>query len=219
MGYRGRKRRLKHFRQTAQEFLNAIGKFENPDANPLVKTELIGIRTLTRAKEKRRVGTRQRIVLKGADTIPTLTHQRNIADAIAQRRFKPRHFTFYPFRAEVFEGNITGVQEYFHKPNAEQLLHFLEAAQEKRRATRFGTDLTKKEYALCKKFLKNPVNRGVTIEKIKQAASELIEFMSKEIYPDISQEGLLESRDAHLHNVLIQGINKDGTLRITLIDV
>jgi hypothetical protein len=209
MGYRGRKRRLKNFWQNAKDFLFAVDNSNQLDNSRLIKSEVSSRRHFFRAAGKKITGTRQRLAIKEnrQHLIYALAYQDKLIKDLASRRFKPVHFSYVPFSARVV-GELS-VQEYFHKPNAEQLLDFLNAVVERRRNKNYKSDLTKKEYELCKKFAKNPINAGITVEKINLAVNEILEYF------EISN--VFENSDTH--NVLIQGINRDGTLRVTLIDV
>ncbi|MBT7241390.1 MAG: hypothetical protein HN878_02765, partial [Candidatus Diapherotrites archaeon] len=143
------------------------------------------------------------------DLVTTMLWQKQIMGDIKSGKLKPKHFKYVPFKAKILKGEYFGIQEYFHKPNAEQLLSYLKAVKEKRLATRHNEYLTKDEYELCKKFMKNPVNSRINIQKIESTVNELLNYMG----------GSGNWQEMHHHNILIQGINRDGTLRITLIDV
>ena len=53
------------------------------------------------------------------------------------------------------------------------------------------------------------MNKGITIEQVEKASKELMKSVGFK----------RNDFDAHKHNVLVQGINRDGKLRLTLIDM
>jgi len=211
---------MRHFGKNAHEFLRAVKISGGAKNVSMVKSEQSGKKIFHRAQLKKKTGTRQRLALKPVRELdPTLYHQTIIVGDIISRQFEPKHFTFVPFEAATIKGEDIGAQTYFHKPNAAQLFAFLSAARNKKRAKYEGRELTKEEYELCKKFAKNPINHGVTEELLEQASKELL----MHIYTKFDMLGSAEDKHrfmkANLHNILIQGINRNGTLRITLIDV
>jgi hypothetical protein len=206
MSYRGRKRRLVHFKKNAREFMQSVYKSGGLSQSQKLKLDTQSNRLFLRAAGKETTGTRQRLaVKKEEDLISTKLWQHQITKAIKNGSFKPKHFTYVPFKSVILKNASEGVQEYFHKPNAQQLLNYIKATKEKRP----DEFMTKDEYELCKKFMKNKVNKGVTKSKILNSTQELLNFIA----------GPGNWQEMHYHNILIQGVNRNGTLRITLIDV
>jgi hypothetical protein len=195
MGYSGRKNRLKNFWNNAGEIMNSFmrGKTTKP------------VRRSGRIIRKGTEG--RRIVVKNASHLErTLMKNSMLAEKIFISEKKPKHFSIIYPKGRVFLESNWGVQEYFNKPNIEQIRKYFESRET---VSKIHDAFSKEEYLLVKQFMKNSVNKKITLEKIKEAYEELRSWTK-------------HSRDDFLlspHNVLIQGINRDGKLRLTIIDV
>ena len=158
MGYKGRKSRLKNFWENAENIMNSFmgGKTTAP---------------VRRSGRWIRKGTEgRRIVVKDADHLQkTLLKNDTLRQRISEAEIKPKYFDVIHPKGRVFLKSEWGVQEYFNKPNISQILLYLESRENKRKIHSF----TKDEYLLVKQFMKNPRNKGLTLEKINQAYVEL----------------------------------------------
>ena len=195
MGYRGRKRRLKNFWENAENIMNSFmgGKTTKP---------------VRRSGRWIRKGTEgRRVVVKGGDHLTkTLLKNDMLKERIKDSEKKPEYFTVIHPKGRVFMKKEWGVQEYFNKPNILQIRLYLELKRNSKTSSR---GFTEEEYLMVKQFMNNRVNRGITSEKIDEAYNELRRWTR-----DARDDALL-----HPHNVLIQGINRDGKIRLTIIDV
>jgi hypothetical protein len=83
----------------------------------------------------------------------------------------------------------------------------------KRTGAKQNEYLSKEEYFLCKTFMGRSENKGITEAQLDKVENEL---------KNISYTSTLYS---HIYstpwgsNTVVQGVNKNGTLRITLIDL
>ncbi len=193
MGLAGRRRRLRNFDLRAKQFKNAV------ERTPLTTSKEI-IRDTRRA----RVGTGQhkRLILKN-----TLPHAK-IADKLTRillsdfqvNSIKPKNFVLVQPRLSE-----NGVQEYFNKPSILSLSNYLSNPDFK------GDPMNRKtDYFLCKQFVNQKQNRGITT---KQIAETMEEFNSK---LDDIHDGwgrILPS------NLIVLGKTKEGKLRIALVDI
>jgi len=98
----------------------------------------------------------------------------------------------------------TGIQEYFEKPSVAELVDFLEAKK-----SRLPSSYLKREQALiCKRFTNHPLNKGISLEKLRAALGELKDCCAK-----VSIGKMFE------HNIIVLGQNMDGRIRLAMVDV
>jgi len=98
----------------------------------------------------------------------------------------------------------TGIQEYFEKPSVAELINFLEA----KKSHSPSSYLKRKQALICKRFTNHPLNKGISLEKLRAALDELKDSCAK-----VSLGKLFG------HNIIVLGQNMDGKIRLALIDV
>ncbi len=119
---------------------------------------------------------------------------------------QPLHF--FP----VFPAQTAHVQELFHAPNLFDSKRYLEYAHASTREAAAWRKNYPLQFQLCKTFFRRGINRGITPEKITLAENELEKILSKSLSHNSPYF------DAHVGNVIILGINRDGKLRLAVID-
>lgn len=193
MGLKGRKHRLKRFDKRAKAFAG--------DAR--IDRESIDLE-----REHRRImvgtGRHKRLIKKQSAThlINALEQQRLIAEHLRKKKNPPEHYAFVEVKADFQEG----VQEYFHKPSVGALMYFFRFKQKGRVASSLG----KEDWCLCKQFLGQ--FKEVTLEKLKVAFKEF-----EKDFMDSAFEGW-PNRFRLPSNTIVLGQNRDGRLRLALID-
>lgn len=93
-----------------------------------------------------------------------------------------------------------GVQEYFHRPSLRSLIDFI-GHKDARIISRSPEDMR-----LCKQFLNQ--HKGITLERLNEA---WVEFSSH-----LRQAKILFQIES---NIIVVGQNRDGKLRLALVDV
>ena len=188
MGLKGRARRLRNFLQRARAFER--DSFEQKGFNVQKRDG----RRLTVG-----VGKHRRLVQKN------VSRQANVATVYAEKLFvflKTNNISpkYYKLERLAFDPE-TGVQEYFNRPSALSLIHFLNAKENQLRQVLGKTDAN-----LCKKFMGEFPK--VTLEKIDKAKEELFEHLK-----GVTEYPQVES------NILVIGQTRNGKLRLAIVDV
>jgi hypothetical protein len=206
MGIPGKERRFRNFEQNAE---NAA----------VTMTRDRGFKWIERIGRQFKVamGTKsQRMIAKsGRQLERILEHQQWLVDRFESGR-KPKTFTLEPFKGLVTKTRLdggkyppkVGIQQYYDKPTIYNLMAYLELKE--KGTTEFRT--SKNEYLLAKKFMRRKAHRGITFDQLAKVTNELARISWKD-------PALSSYIPPWASNTIIQGVNKDGTLRITLIDI
>ncbi len=191
-----RKKRLKTFEKKAQQFKQAVKRKDEQTTQ-----------TITRDSREIVIGRKQN---KG------LIFKRNIAEVRVVRFLESKLIEFYnsknikpkTYQLHGLQASELGVQEYKKTPTILSLRHYLFLKQQKRKMllAKF-----KEDYFICKKFV-NEFKLKITMDELEKVEFELNnhlkEATKKKIASMISPS-----------NILILGRNRDGRLRIAIIDV
>jgi hypothetical protein len=208
MGIPGKRRRLRNFDKNAENAAKAMAQEK-------------GHKWINRIGRKFRVamGTKsRRMILKSSGEVAaTLAHQKWLVEQIGTGKIKPKTFTLEEFHAFIPEKEITtldkpfgtGIQQYYDKPTLYNLVAYLELKANGH--TDF--ELSKEEYFLAKKFMRRTKNKGITSDQLYKVNAELSKIAIKN-----SQLAAFKYIPWGT-NTIIQGVNKDGTLRVTIIDI
>lgn len=111
---------------------------------------------------------------------------------LARRKIVPGHFVLVEAKGAVKNG--VHIQDYFHAPSVDMLYNYFIGKKFE----------TKEEYWMCKRFARQ--FRGITKEKLEMASKELVRYaLECIIYADP-------------RNTIVLGQNRDGKLRLAIID-
>jgi len=220
MGLSGRKRRLASFTKRAESFVSEYrgkrSRFVTEElflSSRYPKATMVGI---TRSRRTITAGRKQNkgLVLKREDLKDALATQERLVGYLKANKIPLENFVFVKVHGETIRG--LDVQEHFHVPNMEQLLHYhaLKGLWKLINEKPSIIELPRAEYFLCKRFLNQKQNKRITPELTEKAYNEFRKHLAK-IWRE-STEGRYKFSPT---NVLVHGITKEGKLRISLIDL
>lgn len=190
MGLKGRKRRLKNFKQRAFDFVGdeAFG---------------IGYRRIIRDRKEMQVGTgkHKRLISKiskhMSNVIPRI---RKIEEELLSKKSATESYEIVRAHANT----DFAVQEYFNRPSISELLEFFKMKKLKLKKSSY---LTQETGLMCKSFANR--HKGITIEKLEKASAELRNDIKSTSFTGIVNSG----------NVIVLGQNRDGKIRLAIIDL
>jgi hypothetical protein len=208
MGIRTRHKRLEHFEQRADAFDLALLEGESGVDHKRVERD----KAITVG-----AGNHRRLMVK---RIPShLKHVQKFQNGLlaycSSHDLKPEHYVLVPVKLS----EDTGVMEYFNTPSVEELSNYLELRDsEKKRGKPFtlpeaieaaGTfNLTRDEWFICKRFSKQ--NPGVNMENLDAAFMEMNSHIKK------ANELRL---GVHRSNIVVIGQEKEGRIKLAIVDV
>jgi len=200
MGLRGKKSRLRNFEKNAQNAVEARSRGK-------------GVRTITRLKKKLQIafGPKSRRLAfktKREDLNLLLGYQKWLQAESVHGAVILKNFTLEPLKGTIVRG--VGVSQYYNKPTIKHLKEYLKM---KRTGALQNKFLSEKEYFLCKSFMKRSENKEITKAQLDKVEEELKNIAYRSTIYDFIEHIPWAS------NTVVHGTNKDGTLRITLIDI
>lgn len=192
---RGRKRRLKHFKQRAEAFLDQF-----PLSHEVVERDSRDVQT--------GIGQHARLVRKNVvhHLLKAIKLQKLLLEAIQRKEINPNHYALVEVHSVVDERiGARGVQEYFSKPSVSALWKYF---NKKGPNPRWSPKARKTDPLLCKSFLNQ--NPSITKEEITKAYFELIKDANRFYIPHFI--------DAASSNVIVLGKSRDGKIRLAIVD-
>jgi len=146
---------------------------------------------------------------KGFDLGLAIAMQNKVAKYLDIEKITPKHYKFEKFQAFHPEN----VQEYFNSPTLNELKAFLNAGKQMSKPKspkkwREQGGLTKDQYFVCKRFMSQPQNRGITLASLEEAKNEMERHFRG--------GGWILPID---ENIIVRGRLKSGKIRATVIDV
>lgn len=210
-GFRGRRRRIRHFENRAEAFERDIKRG-------------VGFRRAVRDGKEIIVGTgkHRRLVKKPQNSNFRMISPfiRQIEEALVLREknpeTRPKSYVLVPLEAAP----DLEIQEYMQKPTLYQLITFLEM-KEGPKATRpkGSPTLNKEELRLCKRFVKQYPN--ITLKMLRELHREL-----RNDVIDVAPEKMIFQYHFTPRNVLVLGQRKGGKsgkgdrrIKIAIIDI
>jgi len=188
MGYRGRKSRLKNFKQRAEAFYKAIT--HNESAGRSVRRSLRQI-IIGRKKHKGLVLKRNPDHLEVARAV-----EGGLLIYYSWKKIVPNHYVLVPVHTKG------RVQEYFNKPSAMMLKYYLQDPAMRESIKKFNPE----DYFLCKQFSNQPQNKPINTETLKAAMEELQQHFEK------------SHTEVDHSNIIVLGRLKDGRIRLAIVD-
>ncbi|MEK6958501.1 MAG: hypothetical protein AABW59_00485 [archaeon] len=198
MSPRGRKRLLKTFTSRMQSFLGSIRKG---------KGEGKTYETLKGNSEEMKIGrgpNKHLVEKRGQRVERAAKAERELIDYLKRMRSTTKNFSLVQVHGEVMKKTI-GVQEYFERPRINDLISYITSAGS---LTQGGKKFTKRDIEICKKFIKNPVNKNITVKKLAQARDEISGLLNNNTH----------ARNMFNTSIIVLGINADGRLRLAIVD-
>ncbi|GEM_PF-1960530 len=209
MGIKGRKRRLRNFKERARAFTADVVKRTGRGYKRL---EFDGKELLVGA------GKNRRLIGKGSNIYEHLLEGQRRQEMLQQylriRQIVPKNYGLVRPASALIDPNIKnrlqftyGVQEFFHRPNLLALEDFLRLKQTGFRNK--GEYLqhwmrSKEEYFLCKRLMNQ--HKVITKQKVEDAAQE--------IGSHLWGAGI----DIALQNLVVVGVTRQGRLRLAIVD-
>lgn len=202
----GRKNRNKRFLNRARSFVRS------PKKKGEIVEEIFDDASITIGKRSNR-----RLVLKRPrDRAATHYLQQRMGEYLAENKIQPEHFVLVtPEGAEV---GGHWIQEYFQKPTMRTLAFYFRAIGSKKKQK----ELPYSSYLLARSFIKNPRNAPITSSKVSSAYAELFRYYSYAVasnFIHFSGHPLSPGLALVGKNIVVLGINRDGKLRLAIIDV
>ena len=208
MGIPGKRRRFRNFEKNAENFA-------------IETSHSTGFRLLTRIGRTFRIGVgakSRRMIQKSTTHMQkALEHQAWLLEQIAQGSVQPKRFTIEPFtgiipkqlQKKADQTFSVGVQQYYDKPTIHNLVAYLELKTKGRTECK----LSKEEYLLAKRFMKRQEHAGITLKELLGVNKEIANISKTN--PDLDSFIYIPWSS----NTVVQGVNKNRTLRVTIIDI
>jgi len=190
MGYKSRKSRLKNFQKRADSFYGDMIKTAEKNSTRVNRDNrqvLIG------------AGVHKRMILKNSSihAIVAKGCEIKLISYLKINKIVPKTYVLSPV-AVVSSGRV---QEYFHKPSLAALKSYF--------FRKHGANqLTSEDYRLCKQFLGQKQNEGITPVLLEQALAEIENHFRQAQLPLIWDI-----------NIVALGRLKDGRLRLAIVDI
>lgn len=191
MGLKGRKRRLESFGRRAISFWKAVNKGTGFEE-----------KTLDSRAVKIGKGPHKRLIFKTkrSDLRYAKQDYNELSQYYRRRGSQPKKFVLVEI---LHKGNV---QEFFHRPSLHSLSIFLGSSEMELKKAQ----LTRDSALLCKQFANQ--HRQISLQKLEEAIEEL-----KRDYNAAITDSIAESLSPD--NVIVLGQNRDGRLRLAIVDV